>query len=130
MTAAVAEDVQDVHRHTAKQPAHARKQPAPKRPAAKQGVTKPGRIEVRVTEEVQKLVELVVEFTGRSITDIVVAALVKEARQVVDDVNVIRLSREAQLAFVEALAAQPQTPVLNEAMQSAAQHHRRLIRTA
>ena len=121
MNAAVAEMpdlVRTRRRTTAKRDSH-NEPKAPKR----------ARIEVRVTEEVQKLAELVVAATGRSMTDVIVTALVKEARAVMEDVNVIKMNRDAQIAFAKALLAQESDPKPNEALQRAAEHHKRLIRS-
>ena len=126
MSAALAEDVRSP-RQSAK-PSSARKTAA--EPVVKKKITvKSRRIEVRVTPELQQLVDFVTTTTGISISDLVVASVVKEARQLANDLHVIKLTREAQTEFVQALLEVPEEVVLGEAMQRAAAHHKRLIRS-
>ena len=61
---------------------------------------------------------------GRSVSDFVVAAALEAARRTVLEMEVVRLSREAQERFV-ALVSDP--PVLSDALLRAIERHRELI---
>jgi uncharacterized protein (DUF1778 family) len=91
----------------------------PNRTAAKR------RLECRITAEAQQILEMASEATGRSITDVVLAGALREAREALENVNVIHLTRDAQERFAQALL-EPAEP--NEALQRAAKRHKELIR--
>lgn len=82
------------------------------------------RLEARIPPEVHALLKRAAELEGRTMTDFVVAAASAAARQTIEQVEVIRLSREAQETFAEALARPPE---IAPAMARAIDTHRRLI---
>lgn len=64
------------------------------------------------------------EIEGRTLTDFVVAAASKAARQTIEQTDLIKLSVEDQQRFAEALI---NPPPLVPAMERAIARHRRLI---
>jgi uncharacterized protein (DUF1778 family) len=87
-------------------------------------MTKDARLEARIPTEVHALLKRAAEIEGRSLTDFVVAAASAAARQTIEQVEVIRLSREGQEAFAAALLNPPN---IAPAMQRAFANHERLI---
>jgi uncharacterized protein (DUF1778 family) len=87
-------------------------------------MTKDARLEARIPTEVHALLKRAAEIEGRSLTDFVVAAASAAARQTIEQVEVIRLSREGQEAFAAALLNPPK---IAPAMQRAFANHERLI---
>lgn len=85
---------------------------------------KDARLEARVTPEVHALLRRAAEIEGRSMTDFIVAAASAAARQTIEQVEVIRLSRQGQEAFAAALLEPPE---IAPAMERAIASHRRLI---
>jgi uncharacterized protein (DUF1778 family) len=65
------------------------------------------RVEARLAPEALALVRRAAELQGRSISDFVVSAAEEAARKAIADVEVIRLSREAQEQFAAALLNPP-----------------------
>ena len=65
------------------------------------------RIEARITPDALAVVRRAAEIQGRSISDFVVAAAQEAAQKTVAEVEVIRLSREAQEQFVSLLMTPP-----------------------
>ena len=82
------------------------------------------RIEARIAPEALAIVRRAAEIQGRSISDFVVAAAHDAAQKMVAEVEVIRLSRQAQDAFV-AMLIDPPPP--NAALGRALKRHRELI---
>jgi uncharacterized protein (DUF1778 family) len=77
---------------------------------------KDARLEARVTAEVHAMLKRAAEIEGRSLTDFVVAAASAAARQTIEQVEVIRLSRAGQEAFAAALLDLPKiTPAMERA---------------
>lgn len=87
---------------------------------------KDARLEARVTPEVHALLKRAAEIEGRSMTDFIVAAASAAARQTIEQVEVIRLSRQGQQAFAAALLDPPK---IAPAMERAFAEHERLIAT-
>lgn len=65
------------------------------------------RVEARLAPEALALVRRAAELQGRSISDFLVSAAEEAARKAIADVEVIRLSREAQEQFAAALLNPP-----------------------
>jgi len=86
--------------------------------------TRTARIEARIAPDALAVVRRAAEIQGRSISDFVVAAAQDAARKTVTDMEVIRLSREAQEQFVS-LLLNPPPP--SEALVRALERHRELI---
>ena len=81
---------------------------------------KQARLEARVPEDVHALLKRAAQIEGRSMTDFVVSAASAAARQTIEQIEVIRLSREAQEAFARALlddTAQP-APAMERAFEN------------
>lgn len=89
-----------------------------------QDQTRTARIEARIAPEALAVVRRAAEIQGRSISDFVVAAAQEAAQKTVAEVEVIRLSREAQEQFVSLLLnPPPPSPALLRALK----RHRELI---
>jgi uncharacterized protein (DUF1778 family) len=82
------------------------------------------RIEARIAPEALAVVRRAAEIEGRSVSDFVVAAAQDAARKTVAEVEVIRLSREAQEQFVSMLLNPPPP---SEALLRALERRRTLI---
>lgn len=86
--------------------------------------TRTARIEARIAPEALAVVRRAAEIQGRSVSDFVVAAAQEAAQRTVAEVEVIRLSREAQEQFVSLLLnPPPPSGALNRALK----RHRELI---
>jgi len=76
------------------------------------------RIEARIAPETLALVRRAAELQGRSVSDFIVAAARDAANKTMEETNIIRLSYEDQLRFVEALLNPPSpSPALLKAFQ-------------
>jgi uncharacterized protein (DUF1778 family) len=82
------------------------------------------RLEARITREALAMVRRAAEIQGRSVSDFVVAAAREAAEKTVTEVEVIRLSREAQERFA-ALLLRPPAPA--PALKKAFERRRKLI---
>jgi uncharacterized protein (DUF1778 family) len=76
------------------------------------------RLEARITREALAVVRRAAEIQGRSVSDFVVAAAREAAEKTVTEVEVVRLSREAQEKFA-ALLLHPRrlAPALKKAFE-------------
>jgi uncharacterized protein (DUF1778 family) len=84
------------------------------------------RLEARISREGLAVVRRAAEIQGRSISDFVVAAAQEAAQKTVTDIEVIRLSRDAQEKFI-ALLLKPPKP--NRALKKAfALHGARVVK--
>jgi uncharacterized protein (DUF1778 family) len=83
------------------------------------------RLEARITREALAVVRRAAEMQGRSVSDFVVAAAQEAAEKTVTEIEVIRLSREAQEKFA-ALLMNP--PPLAPALKKAFERHKVLVR--
>jgi uncharacterized protein (DUF1778 family) len=83
------------------------------------------RLEARITREALAVVRRAAEIQGRSVSDFVVAAAQEAAEKTVTEIEVIRLSREAQEKFA-ALLMNP--PPLAPALKKAFGRHKALVR--
>ncbi|MBP1626450.1 MAG: hypothetical protein H6Q00_925 [Holophagaceae bacterium] len=80
------------------------------------------RLEARISTDLHALLRRAAELQGRSMTDFISEALRKEARQVVDDATLLRISPEDQTRFVSALLNPPEpNAALKRAMARRAQ---------
>ena len=78
--------------------------------------TRTSRVEARIAPEALALVRRAAEIQGRSVSDFVVSAAQQAAQQTVAEVEVLRLSREAQAQFAALLLRPPRrTPALARA---------------
>jgi uncharacterized protein (DUF1778 family) len=83
------------------------------------------RLEARITREALAVVRRAAEIQGRSVSHFVVAAAQEAAEKTVTEIEVIRLSREAQEKFA-ALLMNP--PPLAPALKKAFGRHKVLVR--
>ncbi len=86
--------------------------------------TRTARVEARIAPAALAVVRRAAELQGRSLSDFVVAAALKDAHQTIADAHIIRLSVDDQLRFAELLAS---PAPLAPAMQRALQARKRLI---
>jgi len=89
-----------------------------------QTAARTARLETRISREALAVVRRAAEIQGRSVSDFVVAAAQEAAQKTVTEIEVIRLSREAQEKFV-ALLLNPREP--GRALRKAFRRHRELI---
>ena len=82
------------------------------------------RVEARIAPEALAVVRRAAEIQGRSLSDFMVAAALKDAHRTIEEVQIIRLSVEDQERFAEALL---NPPPLAPAMERALEAHKRLI---
>lgn len=76
------------------------------------------RLEARLPEHVLDLLKEAASLQGRTLTDFVVGAAHDAARKVVTEMQTIKLTREEQIRFAEALLAPPRdVPKLREALE-------------
>jgi uncharacterized protein (DUF1778 family) len=89
-----------------------------------QRTARTARLEARITRESLALVRRAAEIQGRSVSDFVVAAAQETAQKTIAEIEIIRLSREAQEKFA-ALLIHPPAPT--PALKRAFDRHRALI---
>lgn len=89
-----------------------------------QTTARTARLEARITREALAVVRRAAEIQGRSVSDFVVAAAREAAQRTITEIEVIRLSREAQEKFT-ALLLRPPAPV--PALKKAFERRRALI---
>ena len=82
------------------------------------------RVEARIAPEALAVVRRAAEIQGRSISDFLVAAALKDANQTIEDTQIIRLSVQDQQRFAEMLLT---PPPLAPAMKRALKARRQLI---
>jgi uncharacterized protein (DUF1778 family) len=82
------------------------------------------RVEARIAPDALAIVRRAAELQGRSVSDFLVAAALKDAHQTLEDAQIIRLSVEDQHRFAEMLA---KPPPLAPAMKRALEARKRLI---
>lgn len=70
-------------------------------------MSKDARLEARIPPEVHALLKRAAEIEGRTMSDFVVSAASAAARSTIEEVEIIRLSREGQEAFAQALLNPP-----------------------
>ncbi len=86
--------------------------------------TRSARVEARIAPDALAVVRRAAELQGRSVSDFLVAAALKDAQRTIEDAQIIRLSVEDQQRFA-ALLIDP--PPLAPAMQRALEARQRLI---
>lgn len=83
------------------------------------------RVEARIAPDALAVVRRAAEIQGRSLSDFMVAAALKDAHRTIEEAQIIRLSVDDQHRFAQALL---DPPPLAPAMKRALQAHKRLIR--
>jgi len=94
-------------------------------PAPRHEVAPKKRLECRIQEDVHQTLELAAQVSGRTVTDLVVAGALREARETLANQQVIQMAREAQICFAEMLLNPPEP---TEAFKKAEANYKRLIR--
>jgi uncharacterized protein (DUF1778 family) len=89
-----------------------------------QQANRAARIEARIAPDALRIVRRAAELQGRSLSDFVVAAAQEVAHRTIDEAQVIHLSVEDQVRFVELLL---NPPGLAPALKRAKKAHARLI---
>ncbi|MEZ5404578.1 MAG: DUF1778 domain-containing protein [Bryobacteraceae bacterium] len=87
--------------------------------------SKTSRLEARISPEALAVVRRAAEIQGRSVSDFVVAAAQEAAHRAVSEIEVIRLSREAQERFADLLLKPPR---IRPALKRAFKRHRALVK--
>jgi uncharacterized protein (DUF1778 family) len=82
------------------------------------------RVEARIAPEALAIVRRAAELQGRSVSDFLVAAALKDAQRTIEDAQIIRLSLGDQERFAELLL---NPPPLAPAMERALDARQRLI---
>lgn len=86
--------------------------------------TRTARVEARIAPDALAIVRRAAELQGRSVSDFLVAAALKDAHQTIEDAQIIRLSVDDQQRFADLLL---NPPPLAPAMQRALKARKRLI---
>lgn len=89
--------------------------------------SKTSRVEARIAPEALAVVRRAAELQGRSVSDFLVAAALKDAQRTIEDAQIIRLSVDDQQRFADLLL---NPPPLAPAMQRALKARKRLIADA
>jgi uncharacterized protein (DUF1778 family) len=88
--------------------------------------TRSQRVEARIAPDALAVVRRAAEIQGRSVSDFLVAAAIKDANRTIEETQLIRLSVEDQQRFAEMLI---NPPPLAPAMKRALEAHKRLVST-
>lgn len=91
---------------------------------ASSDLARTARVEARIAPEALAVVRRAAELQGRSVSDFLVAAALKDAQRTIEDAQIVRLSIEDQQRFAD-LILNP--PPLAPAMKRALKARRRLI---
>lgn len=89
--------------------------------------TRTARVEARIAPDALAIVRRAAEMQGRSVSDFVVAAALKDAQRTIEDAQIVRLSIDDQQRFAELLL---NPPPLAPAMKRALKARKRLIADA
>lgn len=82
------------------------------------------RLEARISTDLHASIKHVAEMQNRSVTDFVVTAVQEAIQRAVEQANVIRLSREDQVRFAEALI---NPPAMSPALKRAFIKHQKMV---
>ncbi len=82
------------------------------------------RLEARIPVQVYEQMQRAAQLRGMTLTSYIIATAGEDARRVVQDAEIMRLAREDQLRFAEALLAPPKA---NKRLARAAKRHAALI---
>ncbi len=86
--------------------------------------TRTARVEARIAPDALAVVRRAAELQGRSVSDFLVAAALKDAQRTIEDAQIIRLSVQDQQRFAQLLI---DPPPLAPAMKRALKARQRLI---
>lgn len=82
------------------------------------------RIDARLTAEAKQQIDQAAALQGRSTSDFMVQAALKEASQVIEQQRIIRLTVEESVALAELMTREPK---VNEASVAAMRRHKKII---
>lgn len=85
------------------------------------------RVEARIAPDALAVVRRAAELQGRSVSDFLVAAALKDAQRTIEDAQIIRLSVDDQQRFADLLL---NPPALAPAMKRAIKARKRLLASA
>ncbi|MBE9006573.1 DUF1778 domain-containing protein [Fortiea sp. LEGE XX443] len=71
-------------------------------------LSKTQRLEARITEEQKELFQRAAEIQGRTLTDFVISNLINAANQIIQEHEIMILSKRDQEVFIEALFNPPE----------------------
>ncbi len=81
--------------------------------------TRTARVEARIAPDALAVVRRAAELQGRSVSDFLVAAALKDAQRTIEDAQIIRLSVEDQQRFADLLLNPPPlAPVMKRALKA------------
>ena len=86
--------------------------------------TRTARVEARIAPDALAVVRRAAELQGRSVSDFLVAAALKDAQRTIEDAQIIRMSVNDQQRFADLLL---KPPALVPAMKRALKARKRLI---
>ena len=89
-----------------------------------QEIARTARVEARIAPNALAVVRRAAELQGRSISDFLVAAALKDAHQTIEDAQIVRLSVDDQRRFAEMLL---NPPLLAPAMKRALKARKKLL---
>lgn len=82
------------------------------------------RIDARLTSEAKQQIDQAAALQGRSTSDFMVQAALKEASQVIEQQRVVRLSVEESVALAKLMNSEPK---VNDASVAAMRRHKKVI---
>jgi len=82
------------------------------------------RIDARLTAEAKQQIDQAAALQGRSTSDFMVQAALKEASQVIEQQRIIRLTVDESVALAELMTGEPK---VNEASVAAMRRHKEII---
>jgi uncharacterized protein (DUF1778 family) len=82
------------------------------------------RIDARLTDEAKQQIDQAAALQGRSTSDFVVEAALKEASKVIEQQRIIRLTVEESIALAELMNSEPK---VNEASVAAMRRHNQIL---
>jgi uncharacterized protein (DUF1778 family) len=81
--------------------------------------TRSARVEARIAPDMLSVVRRAAKLQGRSVSDFLVAAALKDAQRTIEDAQLIRLSMVDQARFAESLLKPPAlTPAMKRALKA------------
>lgn len=82
------------------------------------------RLEARISTDLQASIKHVAEMQNRTVTDFVISAVQDAIQRAIEQSNVIRLAREDQIRFAEALI---NPPPMSPALKRAFNRHEQMV---
>ncbi len=90
----------------------------------KEPQTRTARLEARLSPDVQSVLKRAADLQGRSLSDFVIAAAHDTAMRVIEQAEILRLSRSDQVRFAKALI---NPPAPSAALKRARKRHQKLV---